>query len=452
MSIATASLSDLERQIALEAWLDRLEVLLAARIREALEQTPLAERARLPPGVADDGSPFSRFVTERRLAPEQVMLLVLALAPWVRPDLFDRVAAEHLPHGSNFEIMGGVRGKQHRSFLPTGDTALFLLAGTDLRQRLHWQSQLLGDGEVVERGLVSLDTPPDREPPMSGRLNVDSDTAELVLTGAHRAPRLSQEFPAERLTTTLSWDYLVLPPQTLHQVEELRMWMTHGRVLMDDWGMRSKLRPGCRALFYGPPGTGKTLTANLLGRATGRQVYRVDLSMVVSKYIGDTEKNLEALFNKAQRKDWIMFFDEADSLFGKRSQVRDARDRYANQEISFLLQRIETFDGLAILASNLSNNVDSAFSRRFEHMIQFPMPKSQERLALWLRSLPDGIALEPGIDLAAVARRHELSGGMIMNVVRHCCLRAIARGESMLREADLLEGVRREFSKDNRLE
>jgi SpoVK/Ycf46/Vps4 family AAA+-type ATPase len=216
--------------------------------------------------------------------------------------------------------------------------------------------------------------------------------------------------------------------------------------------MRRKLRPGCRALFFGPPGTGKTLTAALLGQIAGKQVYRVDLSMVVSKYIGETEKNLASLFDKAEHKDWILFFDEADSLFGKRSQVRDARDRYANQEISFLLQRIEVFDGLAILASNLTNNVDSAFSRRFEHMVHFPMPKPNERLALWKNFLPEGVRLEPGLDLGDVARRFELSGGTIINIVRHCCLQAISRESPMLRRADFEEGVRREYAKENRLQ
>ena len=144
---------------------------------------------------------------------------------------------------------------------------------------------------------------------------------------------------------------------------------------MNDWGMAPKLRPGYRSLFYGPPGTGKTMTACLLGKSTGRDVYKVDLSLVVSKYIGETEKNLARVFDQAQHKGWILFFDEADALFGKRSETRDAHDRYANQEVSFLLQRIETFDGIAILASNQRENLDDAFTRRFESIIYFPMPR-----------------------------------------------------------------------------
>nr|WP_285222276.1 MULTISPECIES: ATP-binding protein [unclassified Lysobacter] len=216
--------------------------------------------------------------------------------------------------------------------------------------------------------------------------------------------------------------------------------------------MRSKLRPGCRALFFGPPGTGKTMTATVLGKMTGREVYKVDLSMVVSKFIGETEKNLAGLFDRAEHKDWILFFDEADALFGKRTQVRDAHDRYANQEVSFLLQRIETFSGLIILASNLAGNVDEAFARRFEHLVHFPMPRQSERLLIWKKGLPPIAALESGIDLAQIANRYELSGGMIMNVIRYVSLQAISRDERVLRLQDFLDGIRRENTKENRLE
>ena len=216
--------------------------------------------------------------------------------------------------------------------------------------------------------------------------------------------------------------------------------------------MRHKLRPGCRALFFGPPGTGKTLTATVLGKATGRQVYKVDLSMVVSKYIGETEKNLAGLFDRAQHKEWILFFDEADALFGKRTQVRDAHDRYANQEVSFLLQRIETHNGLVILASNLANHVDEAFARRFEHVVHFPMPRQNERLLIWKKGLPAVASLEPGVDLTDIASRHELSGGTIMNVIWYASLQAISRGEQVLRHRDFVDGIRREYTKENKLE
>jgi hypothetical protein len=403
------------------------------------------------PRLPDD-SPFGRFVREYARDEESRLLVLLALAPWMKPDFFDRILQGVQPGASEHPQLGGLRGRQHRGFIPTGDTALFLLAGEDLDARARWQTLLCGDHPLVQKGIVYLEEAPEGGPPMSGRLTLDNDYAERFISGKVRAPRLSMRFPAQRLETALEWDDVVLPARTRAEVHELENWIRHGNVLMNDWNMRHKLRPGCRALFFGPPGTGKTLTATVLGKATGRQVYKVDLSMVVSKYIGETEKNLAGLFDRAEHKDWILFFDEADALFGKRTQVRDAHDRYANQEVSFLLQRIETYNGLVILASNLANHVDEAFARRFEHLVHFPMPRQSERLLIWKKGLPGPASLEPAIDLAQIAGRYEMSGGMIMNVMRYASLQAIARSERVLRQQDLLDGIRREYAKESRVE
>ncbi len=430
-----------------------LEHALTKRLRQSLQPDATPDDDSLPdlpvPAVVD---PFGRFVRELELDSDAQLLLVLAFAPCLQPDLFDRIVQKVLPGAGDYPQFGGIRGKQHRGFLPTGDTALFLLAGDDLVARMRWQTLLCGDHPLVRKGIVYLEEPENGDPPMSGRLMLDSDYAERFIRGKSRAPRLSLKFPAQRLETGMEWDDLVLPSRTVAEIRELENWVRHGHVLFDDWNMRRKLRPGCRALFHGPPGTGKTVTASVLGKTTDRHVYRVDLSMVVSKYIGETEKNLALLFDKAEHKDWILFFDEADALFGKRTQVRDAHDRYANQEVSFLLQRIETFNGLIILASNLSGNVDEAFARRFEQLVHFPMPRQSERYLLWKKGLPRVASLEPGVDLNQIAARHELSGGMIMNVIRYASMQAIARGDRVLRQRDLLDGIRREFSKENRLE
>lgn len=395
---------------------------------------------------------FGAFLLQSQVDADAQLLLMLALAPILKPDFFDSILQRVQSGSGDYPQFGGTRGKQHRGFLPTGDTALFLLAGDDLVERIRWQVLLSGEHPLVRRGVVYLDDPIDGDPPMSGRLKIDPDHATLFMGDRIRSPRLSLRFPAQRLETAMEWDDLVLSMRATAELKELENWLTHGHVLMDDWNMRHKLRPGCRALFFGPPGTGKTVTATVLGKRVGREVFKVDLSMVVSKFVGETEKNLAGLFDKAEHKDWILFFDEADALFGKRTQVRDAHDRYANQEVSFLLQRIENYNGLVILASNLAGNVDEAFARRFEHLIHFPMPRQSERLLIWKKGLPGKAELEPGVDLGQIAARYELSGGMIMNVIRHASLKAIARHEAVLRQDDLLDGIRREFAKENRLE
>jgi len=455
---ATAEASrDARGSVASQTYLQRsfqqFEATLEHRIRGHLQQDADrgAPRLAFDPPTPNDDAPYSRFVREQHLDGESQLLLLLAFAPWLKPDFFDRIMQRVLPGAGDYPQFGGLRGRQHRGFLPTGDTALFLLAGDDLEARLRWQVLLCGEHPLVQKGIVYLEEPMEGDPPMSGRLVLDSDYAERFISGKVRAPRLSMRFPAQRLETAIEWQEIVLPPRTLAEIRELENWIRHGDVLMDQWNMRHKLRPGCRALFFGPPGTGKTLTATVLGKTTGRQVYKVDLSMVVSKYIGETEKNLAGLFDRAEHKEWILFFDEADALFGKRTQVRDAHDRYANQEVSFLLQRIETYHGLVILASNLASHLDEAFARRFEQVVHFPMPRQNERLLIWKKGLPAPASLEPAVDLTDIATRYELSGGMIMNVIRYASLQAISRCEQILRQQDLLDGIRREYAKENRL-
>ena len=183
-----------------------------------------------------------------------------------------------------------------------------------------------------------------------------------------------------------------------------------------------------------------------------RPVYRIDLSKVVSKYIGETEKNLASLFDHAQHQNWILFFDEADSLFGKRTESRNANDRAANQQVSYLLQRIEDFPGIVILATNLRSNLDDAFARRFQSIIHFAMPTAEQRVQLWEDNFRDKpYRLAPDVDLARLARDYELSGGSIINVLRYACLRAIVRDPQEIQPQDLFDGIRKELHKEGRL-
>jgi len=271
----------------------------------------------------------------------------------------------------------------------------------------------------------------------------------LALFGADHGGE-GETLPAQRVTTGLEWSDLVLPAPTLAQLEEVRDWLTHGDTLLHVWGMHSRLRPGYTCLFHGPPGTGKTLSACLLGKLCAREVYRIDLSMVVSKYIGETEKNLARVFDLAERRGWILFFDEADALFGQRTRVDSAHDRYANQEVSYLLQRIEDFSGVVILSSNLRANIDEAFLRRFQSVIAFPMPKAAERQRLWAEAVPRPLAPDGELDFAALAERHEVSGGTIMNVIRYAALRSLVRGDRRLAADDINDGLRRELLKEGR--
>ncbi|WP_138992102.1 ATP-binding protein [Larkinella sp. C7] len=381
----------------------------------------------------------------------EYITLLLALAPHLQPGFFDALIREHLPDGGDFPEFGGVRGSNHRGLLPTGETALFVLAGNDLEKRLALYDLFSPEHFFARERILYLEDVKPGEPRLSGRLILDPDYVELFTTGRVSAPALSMNFPAQRIHTDMEWEDLVLPAPTFTQIRDIEHWIQHYDTLRTDWQMGQRLKPGYRVLFYGPPGTGKTLTATLLGKYTKREVYRVDLSLVVSKYIGETEKNLANLFDKAHAKNWILFFDEADALFGKRTETRDAHDRYANQEVAFLLQKIEEFDGLVILASNLKSNIDPAFARRFQAMIHFPLPNAAERLLLWQKCLPPSARLAPELPVEQLAGRYELSGAAILNIIQFCALRALSRQTDVLATADVVEGIRLEFQKEGKL-
>ncbi len=232
---------------------------------------------------------------------------------------------------------------------------------------------------------------------------------------------------------------------------EVKDWIEYGETLLNEWGMSKKIKPGFRTLFYGPPGTGKTLTASLLGKSSGLDVYRIDLSMVVSKYIGETEKNLANIFDQAQNKNWILFFDEADALFGKRTNASSSNDRHANQEVSYLLQRVEDFPGIVILATNLKANLDDAFTRRFQSMIYFAMPNVDHRLKLWKNAFSDKSIHEDKVDLADIAEKYELAGGAIINVTRYCSMMALKRKSNIILQKDIIAGIRKEFGKEGKI-
>jgi len=289
------------------------------------------------------------------------------------------------------------------------------------------------------------------EPRLSGRLIMEHEYVELFTIGKISKPKLNSNFPAQLIETNLKWDDLILSEKTTTQISEIETWLKHNEVLMNKWGMKNRIKPGFRALFSGPPGTGKTLTASLLGKYTNRDVFRIDLSLVVSKYIGETEKNLSKLFDRAENKDWILFFDEADALFGKRTGVRDAHDKYANQEVSYLLQRIESHAGLVILASNMKSNIDSAFTRRFNAIIEFETPSAQERLTLWKKNIPSNVQLEYQIKLEELAGKYEVNGANIVNIIHYACLKTIERKSDTISYSDLLKGIQKEYVKEGKM-
>ena len=446
MNVSKANAVSLEREI------DWFSTVLGARISLYFDQE-CAYRSIYdvpPPALEADASEYARLVHECGLNVDERLVLILTLIPHLRPQVLDLFFTHNKDFDRGFTEFGGWKGNTHGGFLPTCETAAFILAGQDLQKRFEITRLFEDDHTFARKGILRLEPQAHGEPFLSSRLIISTEYLHRLTSGISHKPDYSITFPAKRITTTLGWDDLVLAPDVLEEIDNINTWFKHSRVIMEEWGLGKAIKPGYRTLFYGPPGTGKTLTATLLGASAGADVYRIDLSMVVSKYIGETEKNLANVFDQAQNKNWILFFDEADALFGKRTQTSSSHDRYANQEISYLLQRVEDFPGVVILATNLKANIDDAFARRFQSVIYFPMPDADQRLRLWQGLLTGTRRLGDDVRLAKLAEDYELSGGAITNVVRYGALRALHRNDGTITQRDLLRGIAKEFFKEGK--
>lgn len=398
------------------------------------------------PGAAPGA--YEDFLRTYRPGFEERVILLLALVAHLQPDFFDQAIFQYFPQGGDLPVLGGIRGAHCRGMLPTGETAAFLIGGTDLERRLSVLRYFTEDHFFWRQQVLCLADVDNREPRMAGRIVLSPEYEAYFLSGKMGRPTFGTEFPAKRLATPLDWEDLVLHPHTAAQLEHINTWLRCNEELMKEREFANRIRPGYRALFYGPSGTGKTLSAALQGKRFGKEVYRIDLSQVVSKYIGETEKNLEKVFSRAEHRDWILFFDEADALFGKRSNVQSAHDRYANQEVAYLLQRVEDYPGLLVLASNYKHNIDAAFARRFNAVVHFPLPDAGERYRLWRKAIPG--SLVPDFDPRELADKYEMSGAAIMNVTHFAALESIARRDTCIRLQDVLEGIRSEFRKEDK--
>jgi SpoVK/Ycf46/Vps4 family AAA+-type ATPase len=273
------------------------------------------------------------------------------------------------------------------------------------------------------------------------------------LRAGARAQNASElERCARRVSPVVDFDDLVLPGEQVAGLRELAARARHRERVLDEWGLgsRSSKGRGITGLFAGDSGTGKTMSAEVVAADLGLDLYVIDLSSVVDKYIGETEKNLDRVFSDAEGMNAVLLFDEADALFGKRSEVSDARDRYANVEVAYLLQRMELFDGIAILTTNMRANVDEAFTRRIDVVIDFPRPDEGDRLRLWQINLPAEIPRAGDDDLEFLARSFDLAGGNIRNVCL-CAAYLAADAGRVVTMADLVRGVAIEYRKLGRM-
>lgn len=403
-----------------------------------------------PPDLVAEQSEYVQLVREYAMGFDERLVIILALLPHIQPHVLDTFLLNNQETARGFTEFGGWKGKGHSGFLPTCETAVFILAGDDLAKRFDVMRLFQPDHYLSKQQIIKVEHIASGEPFLSAMLMMTVEYLNRLTLGRHDKPDYGTHFPAKLITTSLTWDDLVLDPEVMDEIDNINTWLRHSHTILQQWNLGRNIKPGYRALFYGPPGTGKTLTATLIGSSIGVDVYRIDLSMVVSKYIGETEKNLANVFDQAVNKHWILFFDEADALFGKRTQTSSSNDRYANQEVSYLLQRVEDYPGVVILATNLKANIDEAFARRFQTSVHFAMPDAGQRLRLWQGMFANSRLLAADTDLTKLAENYELSGGAITNAVRYAAIQAIRMKRDAIIQDDLIKGVIKELLKEGR--
>jgi AAA+ superfamily predicted ATPase len=304
----------------------------------------------------------------------------------------------------------------------------------------------LTTGQIADACLMARNLAQWRDP--SGGLI----TAQDLNTVCRQKSRQHLTSLTHKSPAIYGWDDIILPKDQKEQLIEICNQVKYRHIVYHEWGFGSKLSrgKGLNVLFSGPSGTGKTMAAEIIGNELGIDIYQIDLSTIVSKYIGETEKNLERVFREGTSANAIIFFDEADSLFGKRSEVRDSHDRYANIEVSYLLQEIDDYDGVIILATNLRKNLDEAFTRRMHFSLEFPLPEEAFRLLIWQRIFPESAPLSPDIDLTFLARQFTVTGGNIRNIALASAFLAARDGGTITME-HLIRAVRREYQKMGKL-
>lgn len=418
----------------LRAALEMLDALIAVRVEERRGGQLGIEGAGegLPDRCRFEGvGPLAEVVATAGLTTAEAVVLLAAVAPYVDERYAVRYAA--------LTDRPGVVGL-------TGEVAR-TLAARSFAGRLDANVLLSPQGRLRAHGLLHLDPPGD----LAGTLRPDPALVAWLTGQPPPETEVSADFPARLLTTVHTLDDVVLPPGARRRIADLEDRIALRSTVVDDWGFAEHHdnAAGLIALFHGPPGTGKTMTAAALAASARLPAYLVDLSALVSKYVGETEKSLSKVFDRAAREQCLLVFDEADAVFGARTEVDDAHDRYANQEVSYLLSRIERHPGTVVLTTNLIANIDAAFQRRIHVLVEFPAPGPGERERLWRTVMPERLPVATTVDLGELARRYPLTGAQIREATLDAAYLAAADGR-VVTEQHLLTGVRRQYEKAGR--
>lgn len=405
----------------------------------------------VPPELILDSSQYAQLIKQHNLDFAERVILITSLVPHIQPQLLDVFFARNSKYDRAFTEFGGIKGQHHSGFLPTGETIAFVLAGDNLEERFSILRYFSNDHLFRKLFILKLTNTSNDEPFLSGMLVIEKEYRDLFAGAGVSMPDCEIDYCCNKITTELFWNDLLLDEHTLGEVSLLDTWLRHSETILNDQAMKKKIKPGYCCLFYGLPGTGKTLTACLLGKSAGIDVYRIDLSMLVSKYIGETEKNISNIFERSANKRSILFFDEADALFEKHTQTDSSDKSITNPALSYLLQRIEDYPGMIIITSYLKPNTKQNLTGLFQSEIYFPKPGVAESLKLWQNIFSSKIAdVEDTVSFEDISENYQITGGTVINVLRYCCIRALNNTDNKILLRDILEGIRRELIKDEK--
>ena len=399
------------------------------------------------PDLKDQDSPYVRLILTHECTPAERLILALALVPYLDPRILDTLLITDPVTNRPHTIFGGQTGRGFQGFLPTIQTALFLFGDGVLHLKMQLQLLFQEDHFFRKENIIEIYPAKKGEPIWSAKFSITQKYLSRLITGSPITLRHTPKYSATRLTTELEWSDLVLSPPIKAEIQKIADWINHEDTILNQWKFKKHLDKGYTALFYGSPGTGKTLSATLLNKLTDRAVYRISLSQIISKYIGETEKNLNQIFDQALNQNSILFFDEADALFGRRT----AKDQPMSRESAYLLQRIEDYSGVVVLASNLKMNIDDALAKRFQSIIHFPIPDAQQRLTLWNNIFASHPILDETVKLEALAIKYEIAPGAMINVLRYCTLLAAKKESQKISHADLEKGIVMEIAKEGKV-
>jgi len=436
--IAIDTSSDPDNQIsssknlnAINIELDWLAGIIEQRTNARLNDIPINDTP-IELFELEEGTYFE-LVNKFNLGLAERMVLGLTVLVNLKPEVFDRFLIANPETGKPFREYGGIIDKQTFQFKPTLRTAIYLLSGGDSLKFVYYQNILRSNNRLFTEQIVNLYSVGEHHNYLPDSL-IQLDSAYVDYLFAGEIPRLDSgnNFPAKLLETNKTFEDLVLKESAKKQLEPALNYVKVQQKLYANNEVGNKIKKGFVLLLHGPPGTGKTLTASIIGNELKTQVYQIDSSLVVSKYIGETEKNLERVFKRLEGKNCILFFDEADAMFGKRTEVQDSKDRYANQGVSYLLQRMEKFDGLIILATNYEKNFDDAFKRRILTKIHIGRPGVEERIKLWSNALPDGYSYQSKKLVEALSKHFDFTGANIAVVVKMSVEKAFSEGAKVL--------------------